>query len=231
MAAVTSRIDGTVVQKPFTWSYSKLTSFETCALKYYKCDVTKEFNDSNSEQQSWGQHVHDCGAKAIKAGTSEVPEGVKFLTPWLEKFLDGGPVFAEQKLAITKEFKPCGYFDKGVWHRGVADALKIRGRVALSLDWKTGSMKEDSIQLALTAAVLFAHYPEVEAIRTAFIWLKDELQTTEDFRRSDLPLIWAKLLPRVQNLETATLQNVWPPKPSGLCRKHCKVSTCPHHGR
>ena len=57
--------------------------------------------------------------------------------------------------------------------------------MGLVVDWKTGKILEDGVQLALAAACVFTHYPEVEHIRSEFIWLKDNATTPAYFKRRD----------------------------------------------
>jgi len=140
-------------------------------------------------------------------------------------------LLVECKFAITKEFDPCEYFDKKVWFRAIADVLKINKMVALAVDYKTGKILEDSQQLALVAATVFAHFPQVQAVRCEFWWLKDDAKSEDVFYRKDMPDMWRALWPRIQALEQAHETMTFPPKPGYLCRKWCPVVSCPHHGK
>jgi hypothetical protein len=114
--------------------------------------------------------------------------------------------------------------------RGVADVLKINGPVALAIDWKTGKIVEDSQQLALMAACIFAHHPGVQKIRTEFAWLKEDASSRADFDRNEMARMWANLWPRIEALERAHKTTTYPAKPGALCRRWCPVKSCPHHG-
>ena len=63
-----------------------------------------------------------------------------------------------------------------------------------------------------------------------FLWLKDKAVDKEHFKRSDIGAIWSRFLPRVERLEKAVKDGDFPPKPSGLCKKWCPVTTCEFHG-
>lgn len=216
--------------KPFAWSYSKLKNFETCPKRHWHVDIAKDVVEEESEQLKYGNMLHDAMAKRIGSKTP-LPATFAEFEPWAAK-LDNfrGTMLVEQKLAIQKDFSPCTFFDKAAWFRGIADVLGIAGPVALCMDWKTGKIVEDSVQLALTAQCVFAHYPEVQAVRTEFIWLKDEATTRADFRREDMVGLWASLQPRVQMLEEAHKTTTYMAKPGPFCRRWCPVSQCPHHG-
>lgn len=226
--------------KAFAWSYSKLKNFESCPKRHYNVDIAKTVKEEESEQLLYGNMLHKALAEAC-VGKTPLPKSFSNMQPWVDKVagVDNGntgtQIFVEQQLAITKDFAPTTWFGSDAWYRGIADVIKIggdpaKGQVALALDWKTGKILEDGVQLALMAACIFAHYPTVVKIRTEFIWLKEQAQTRADFTRADMVAVWAGVLPRVRLLEQANIDALFPPKPGNLCRKWCPVVSCPHHG-
>jgi hypothetical protein len=232
MQIVTTRSDGSAVKKPFTWSYSRLKNFESCPKRHFHIDIEKSVKEEESEQLLWGNEVHDALAKRLKSKTT-LPVPMRSYEPWCVKIeKEPGEILVEQKLAIRKDFGPTTFFAKDVWFRAVGDVIKLSpsGAVALIADWKTGKIVEDSQQLALSAACVFAHYPSVQAVRSEFIWLKEDATTRGTFKRSDMPGMWRGLWPRIEALEAAHDACNYPPKPGSLCRKWCPVSKCPHHG-
>jgi len=226
MAAVVTRHG----PKAFTWSYSRLKNFEACPKKHYEVDIIKKAKEAERDQLLWGNQVHDALAKRCEKDIP-LPKAMTSYEPWVGRIVTpGGKIFVENNMALTAEFAPCGYFDQGVWFRAKVDLIKITGRVALIVDWKTGKITEDSIQLALSAACVFAKYPEIEAVRSEFVWLKENATTHENFRRSDMPGMWRNIWPRIMALEEAHKTTTYMAKPGGLCRNWCPVSSCPHHG-
>lgn len=235
---ITTTRDGRRIAPAFAWSYSKLDAYETCPKQYYHKSVAKDVPDVKGEAAKYGDFLHDAAASRLNskqwfASTVQLKDT---LEPWCEKIERiGGRILVEQKLAIAEDFGPADWFGKpprAAWMRGIADviALSPNEKVALAVDWKSGKIKEDSVQLALMAACVFAHHPTVEAIRTEFIWLAYDASTREDFKRTDMPQVWAKVLPRVQQLRAAHESGEFPPKPGGLCAKWCPVRSCPHNG-
>lgn len=217
--------------KSFAWSYSKLKNFETCPKRYYNVDVAKLVKEEESEQLAYGNTLHKVIAEAI-AGKAKLPDHFRHLQGWVDKVTAGGnaKILVEQQLAIRADFTATEWFGKDAWYRGIADVIKIVGPVAVVLDWKTGKILDDGVQLALMAQCVFAHHPEIQKIRTEFVWLKEDATTRADFAREDMVKVWAGLLPRVQTLEQAHKAAEFPPKPGFLCRKWCPVESCPHHG-
>jgi hypothetical protein len=216
--------------KPFAWSYSKLKNYETCPKRHWHLDIAKDVREEESEALLYGNMVHEALANRISKGT-ELGEPFKHLEPWAERLLKtDGEILVEQKLAITSDFGPCKFFDRTAWFRGIGDVIKIVGNAALIIDWKTGKVLEDSQQLALMAACVFAHHPDVHKVRSEFVWLKEDATTRADFAREDMPKMWNNLLPRVKALESAYASSTYPAKQGGLCRRWCPVKQCPHHG-
>jgi len=216
--------------KAFAWSYSKLKNYESCPKRHWHIDIKKDVKEEESEHLRYGNLLHEALAKSIGSGEA-LPPAFKHLEPWVEKLSGGaGVTLVEQKYAIRSDFSATEFFARDAWFRGIGDVVKIAGPVGLILDWKTGKIVEDSVQLALMAQCVFAHFPDVQKVRTEFVWLKEDATTRADFSRDDMRSLWASLLPRVRMLEDAHNGQNYPPKPGPLCRRWCPVTACPHHG-
>lgn len=217
--------------KSFSWSYSKLKNFESCPKRHWHIDIAKDIKEEESDQLLYGNTLHKVLAEAI-SGKNPLPQPFNHLQTWVDKLQPsaGARILVEQQLAITSDFGPTEWFGRDAWYRGIADVIKVVGPVALVFDWKTGKILEDGVQLALMAACVFAHHPEVQKIRTEFIWLKEDATTRADFSREDMVKVWAGVLPRVKTLEDAHKSTTFPAKPGSLCRKWCPVDVCPHKG-
>jgi hypothetical protein len=214
----------------FTWSFSKLKNLETCPLKHQQVDLLKNFAES-SEQMIWGNTVHKALADAC-TGKAPLPDSLTPYQNWVDKIKAGpGELLVEQKYAITKDFQPTEYFGPKVWYRGIADVVRIDGPVALAVDWKTGKILTDSVQLGLMAQCLFSFHKELKLVRTEYVWLKDDCTTGEVWTRKAVADMWLGLLPRVQEYEKQVQTQTFMPKPSGLCRSYCPVISCPYHGK
>lgn len=240
--ATTTYQGGKPPVKPFTWSYSRLKNFNTCPSRYNHYDVLKDVVEEKSEALTYGDEVHAAMAKRISRGTP-LPPALEGFEPHAAKVLEGSlhnpnvRVLVERKYAIRKDYTPCGYFDKDVWYRAVADALRLQGAVALLVDWKTGGqpnnerkVREIIPQLWLACAAVFAHHPEVNAMVAKFVWLDHHAETTLKIYRHQMKDFWDHILPEVAKLQEAHLTNNFPPKPSGLCRDFCGVQSCEYHG-
>jgi len=234
MAIVTSTRSGAPRIKPFAWSFSRLKNFEVCPKRHYEVDLVRSVKEPGGAALDWGNVVHD--ALAARCGKDRVvlPDELKMYEPWAVKVLGNTPpenVFVEQGLAMTANFTSTGNFDNDVWLRVKCDLYKIAGDVALAVDWKTGKILEDSVQLALTAACIFAKHPEIKAVRSTYVWLKEDAESSETFFREDMPTVWRSIWHRIEAMETAFKRTNYPPTPSGICARFCAVLSCPHNGK
>lgn len=214
-----------------SWSFSSLEMYRNCPKQYQEVRVLKNFvDDPNTEWRLWGNRVHDAMAKRLKQGLP-LPMGMEVWEPIAAKFATvKGDLLVENQLAINEAFQPCDWWDKQTWQRSIVDALWIDGELAKAVDWKTGKPKS-SDQLALFALIIMCHYPQVQRVNTAFVWLKNGTMTKENFVRADAPRLWQMFLPDVKRIENSVINNVWTPRTSGLCSRHCPVVTCQFNGK
>lgn len=220
----------TTVGAPFYWSYSVLKNFETCPKRYYHYNVAKDVHEPETDQLREGNRLHKVFENRIKG--EPMPFGFAQHERLLASIINApGVTYAEQKLAMTSSFTPVAYFGKGVWFRTVADATKIHDDRATVFDWKSGKPAEDLTQLQLLAATVFCHMPNIQRVKAALVFVNHGHVEPAEFVREDLTEIWGEILPRVKLVERARATQHYPPKPSGLCKKYCAVSSCPHHGR
>lgn len=216
--------------KEWAWSYSKKKNYDTCPKRHYEVDILKNYTET-SEQLTWGNEVHDALAAAC-SGKAPLPPTLKMYQKWVDVVKESpGELLVEQKFAITRDFKATAYFAPNVWYRGICDLLMLNGDTATAIDWKTGKIKHDSIQLMLMATCIFIHHPQIKTVKTRFIWLPDDCSTPETWSRDTFLKEWVSLLPELEAMETATKAINFPPKPSPLCRKWCPVITCQHNGK
>jgi hypothetical protein len=215
----------------FTWSYSQLKNYETCAKRYLHYNVAKDVKEPESDQLRTGNELHAAFEARLKRSTP-LPFGLTHHEPLLEKIIAApGETHGEQKLGLTSSFVPTGFFSKQVWLRVVIDAVKINDTYATVLDYKTGKPSEDITQLQIFAATIFHHQPRVQRVRSALVFVNHEHIEKAEFVREDVTEIWSEILPRVKKLEQARAAQEYPPNPSGLCKKYCSVVSCPYHGK
>lgn len=222
------------MQRPFNWSFTRLKGFESCPKKHYECDIAKNYKEEG-DFLVHGNFVHKSFENALKIG-APLPRELEKYNKWVNNIRRiNGRIEVEKQFAIDRNFKPCPYFDKDVWYRGKCDVLALgegaNRHKAIAFDWKTGKVQTDSVQLMLMAQCVFAHYPDIQEVTTIYVWLQDNTHSFEVYTRQEVANAWIGLLLRVKLMEDAYLKQDYPPKPSGLCRRHCPVVSCPFHGK
>lgn len=214
----------------FAWSFSALNSYEICPSRYYHYSIVKDVVEGESIPLREGNALHKAFEERVRDGT-ELPLGMTHHEKLMEAIIKApGKTYAEQSLALTKSFEPVGYFGKNVWFRTKIDVAKVNDETASIFDYKTGKPSEDDTQLKLMSATIFHHMPRIERVKAAYLFVNHGTTRRAEYGRDELPGIWAEMLPRVRALEQARLDDDFPPKPNGLCRKWCGVKDCPYWG-
>jgi len=209
-----------------------LKNWETCPLRHKMIDLDKSVKEEESPALAAGWELH----KAFEDRLKGKPLGLGYThhEGMLARILAApGKTYGEKKLAITNTFQPCGYFDQNVWFRTVIDCTKVfPDNTEVSIfDWKTGKVAEDLTQLQLMSVTIFAHMPSVNYIKAGLVFVNFGKVEPAEFSRESIPEIWSEILPRVKELQRARDTQVYPPKPSGLCKRYCPVVSCQYHGK
>jgi hypothetical protein len=215
----------------FTWSYSRLKNFETCPRRHWHYDIAKDIGEPETVQVADGHDAHKAFELRIRKGQA-LPLPLLQHEPIMQKLAAlPGEIYAEQKLALTAEYKPVDFFGKGVWFRTVVDFCNINSGVAAVIDYKTGKPGPDVTQLQLMSATVMHYDRRVQRVKARLLFMNHDHAERAEFVREDLPEIWSEVLPRVANLRMAVETQEFPPKPGGLCKRYCAVVSCPYHGR
>jgi len=215
-------------------SFSRLSTFEQCPAQFDYLYVSKRVSNESNEHSDYGDRVH----KLLEAkGRGELDEstlsdeGKSTLKKWgpiVDKIISiSGDKYFEYQMAVNKDLQPVGWFDSDVWIRSIADVLVVDGATAYCLDYKTGKVKENPTQLQLFAAMVMFHFPEVQTVKTSFIWLKFDEITNAKYERRFLGALWSALQPRFHKVQEIIDLGVFNTKPSGLCPWCAARDICP----
>ena len=218
-----------------TWSYSSLKTFEQCPKKYYHLRVLKDVKDEGSEATLYGQELHKAAEEYIKDDVT-LPPKFKFIQDTVDAIKKiPGDKHCEMKLGVRLTdagYEACGFFDKGVWWRGIADVVIIKDDLAFSIDYKTSKNAKyaDLKQLDLVAAAVFTHFPQIKKIKSALAFVvSNEFIHKEHFAKMR-DSYFASFDPLLDRLANAEETGVWNPNTGPLCR-YCPVTTCEHNRR
>ena len=212
------------------WSYSSIKTFQQCPKKYFHLKVAKDVQDTGSEATRYGNEVHKAADDYVQ---NDVPIPEKFA--YMRGVLDAlkaipGEKHCELKLGMREDYSPCKFFDTGVWWRGIADLLIIDGDSAFSVDYKTSKNAKyaDTKQLDLVATALFAHFPQVNKIKSALLFVVSNEMVKKDHVRDNTAEYMKPFQFDLERLEQALDNNVWNAVSGPLC-SWCPVTTCPNY--
>jgi len=213
---------------PLPWSHSALEDFVNCPKAYSEKRVFKTVKEAQSEQMAYGNYVHKAFEDRIKSG-KDLPDDLASHEGFMKSLHSTqGELFAERKVALDKQGKPCSFFDKNVWFRCVVDYTAIKTTSALVVDYKTGKKHSKFNQLKLCALWIFAEEPEVDKVVTKYYWTKTKDTTGATYTRDQIPELWKAFLPDLRQYVEAFKTDTWQPRPSGLCYGWCPVTDCGH---
>jgi CRISPR/Cas system-associated exonuclease Cas4 (RecB family) len=225
-------------------SFSAMNNFANCPRKFYAYEVVKRVKEPESPQMKEGMRVHKAMADYVTKGTP-LPTEYAGYADWVKNMVtgcegEGEVVKVEHQMACTFGLFPCEWFSRvnKVWLRAQADLLVMNGGHALSVDWKTGKEPDEryellpkNFQLRITAMMVFLHFPKIQSVTSKYVYLSEGTQTSFDMPRSDLRLFIPMVYDEAAKVQHAVNDDAWPPRPSGLCIKHCAVSDCEYWGK
>ena len=148
--------------------------------------------------------------------------------------IDGSsPSFTSSTFINANKVEP-GFFADDVWWRGVLDLLIIdkENNLATVIDYKTGKSSQyaDTRQLSLMGVGVFKHFPEVEKIKSALMFLVSKELIKEDYNHKKVDSMyeeWGKIIHRI---DAAYESNTFNAVPNFGCR-WCPVVSCAHNGK
>jgi hypothetical protein len=88
----------------------------------------------------------------------------------------------------------------------------------------------DTAQLELMALMVFKHFPEITKVKAGLLFVVANHFKPAEYVAAEEKTYWRQWMQDVGRLEQAHRTGVWNPSPSGLCKRHCVVETCPHNG-
>lgn len=210
----------------FPVSYSRLSTFEQCELKFDYLYVSKTVVDQGSPATREGTRVHEALEKYGK-GEADMPRDLQKHKALVDRILlQPGEKHFELQFALTADKKVTGWYDADVWLRAIVDVLVVDGEKAVVIDWKTGKRRPNMTQLQLFAAVVMTVYPAITQVKAAFAWLKTGEMDWSVMTRDMLPQLWKGLEARLTNVQEAVDNGYFEPKPGYMCkwcpaRKNC----------
>jgi hypothetical protein len=74
--------------RPFAWSYSALTGFETCPKRHWHYNIAKDIKEEENSYQREGTDTHAAFDRYLKDQV-ELPLGLGHWKPMLDRIING----------------------------------------------------------------------------------------------------------------------------------------------
>jgi len=222
------------MSKAAPWSFSRIKAFEQCPKQFYHEKVLKQYPFIQTDAMIYGNQFHKACEDYIGKG-EPLPERFMYIKDALDKLNQRkGVKVCEQRLGVTANLEPCTFGARNVWFRGIVDLaiLDEDSGIGWIIDYKTGKSAKyaDKGQLELMALAIFAHYPKITSIRAGLLFVVANKLVKETYEVADRANLWEKWSSNYATMEKAFEADVWNPRPSGLCKRHCPVTECAHNG-
>ena len=217
------------------WSFSSIKAYEQCPKKFYHLKVVKDYVESATEATLYGSQFHEAAELYIRDGTP-LPPQFSYAKSVLDNFNRmPGEKLCEYEMGLTEDLQPCGFKDPNVWWRGIADLIILDrdNAEARVVDYKTGKSTKyaDKGQLELMALAIFKHFPEIKKVKGGLLFVVANAFLKDNYHVDQQDVRWSKWIADRKRMAASYANDVWNARPSGLCRNHCVVLSCPHNGR
>ena len=219
------------------WSYSRLSDFETCALRFQHKYVLKTIKFVTNKAMEEGKKKHAMlEREVIRAGggkTSACPE-VEHVFPLIKGFVNKySAVSTEQQLAFDHKMNPTDWFAKDVWFRAIIDVVgrtnvetKLQNQMAAVIDWKTGQYRPTTDQLRLCNLAVMLKYPLVIESTGALVFVDHKKSSPPvTTPRHQLSFLVDEFSDRSEAIQIALQRDSWPATKCFQCR-WCEVQDC-----
>lgn len=211
-----------------SFSYSSMKDFKGCGRRYHVVKVLQQYPFKDTKATIYGKEVHLALEEYVR-DSKPLPAGLEKFKAVADSILAmPGDKYCEHEMAVKPDRSPTDFNDKDRWIRGIADVLVVNGTKARILDYKTGSAKyPDKDQLELMSLLVFSHFPEVQIVKGALVFLHHNKLVKGIYKRENSEKMWARWEENSDLLDAAFAMNMWHPNPTALCR-FCPVEHCEH---
>lgn len=161
----------------FPQSPSSLGAFhDICPVKYYMTYISKQLKFKPTPQSEYGNRAHEALEKRVSIRQPFTDDFIKY-EPIVETIMARPWEFkTELSLAINQDLEPTKFFDneEGLLRCRIDLAMvKPSGTEAFILDYKTGKVKNNPMQLYLNGILFFINNPSVETIGLQYVWIEE----------------------------------------------------------
>lgn len=182
-------------------SHSRLSDFNQCPRKFHHKYIKKTPNFvemDDSPHLIRGSNVHKALENYLikrNAGQNDIPVStlpeVESTKPFIEKLIGAySTVLPEAQVSIDDTWKQVDWFSKESYYRAIFDVIALREGAVFVGDYKTGKFREYTPtsgygQLELSAGMALSLWPEIETVKTTYLYVDHRKTVSKDFNRSD----------------------------------------------
>lgn len=221
------------------WSYSRLSDFEDCPFMFYHKYILKTVKFVPNAAMLRGKEAHkQLERDVIRSSHNNEPvcSDVAHVWPMIKAFADGHQeIMAEEQVALTVKCKPCDWFSKKAWLRGVFDVVgrinplsACNDQVVSILDWKTGQYRPNEDQLKLYNMITLLRWPRTVSVTSALVFIDHKKSGPPvTSQRRDLEALLDTFGERAEMIQIAEARDRWPAAKNHKCT-WCSITECSH---
>jgi len=215
-------------RRKLVYTYTMLSAYKNCGHAMFRRYIKKDIPYVETPEMKWGNDVHTAFEHRVGSG-KPLPTTMQQWESFASPFSNRGAI-CEQKLGITKEGRPTGYWDNDCWFRGKVDLAIFHDAKAFINDWKTGGSKyEDPFELEVGALLLKAKYPELTLVKGSYTWLKEN-RVGQMYDLSRFRDAWNEINRVIAKIEADRQSGEFEKNRSGLCG-WCDCLDCEHNNK
>ena len=215
-------------RRKLVYTFTILSSYKNCGHAMFRRYLKKDIPYVETSEMKWGNDIHSAFEHRVGSG-KPLPVTMQQWESFASPFSNRGAI-VEQKLGITKEGRPTGYWDNDCWFRCKVDLSIFSNAKAFINDWKTGGSKyEDPFELEVGALLLKAKYPELTIVKGHYTWLKEN-RVGQPYDLSDFGATWREMNRLIAKIEADRVSGEFEKHRSGLCG-WCDVRDCEHNSK
>lgn len=205
-------------------SYTSLANWRLCPRLHYEQHVRKSLPFVETEAMRRGKEMHSALEAALRDG-ADPPTGYGVPQRLWRLLVEFG-ARAEVPIAMTRDGRGCGFFDKdNVWVRGKIDVYlsALHRSACIMVDWKSGNPNyTDELQARVYGAMIGRAVPGIT--KTLFLWSYPKAGKTKPLT-VDNEKAWREVGQLAKRVEA---DEAHPPRPGWKC-KWCAVKWCEYN--
>lgn len=221
----------------FTWSYSALSLYTKCPLRW-RFEKVDKLPTVRNEKADRGVQIHKEAEDYVSGLSPELPESLaKFKQHFAaaRRCFVKGQTSLEQAWGYDRDWSPCDFKSEPIWLKVFCDMVVFlkKGKTIVVIDYKTGKRFGNEIahgeQLQLYIAAAAQRYPDVTDFIAELWYLDVDELISFSYTREDADDFVRYYTTRAKNMEKAIQNNKFEPIATIQNCKFCPFKqTCEH---